>query len=713
MNDPGAESFLTGCIEGFSYHERAAGWLFHGWIARSLAEVGPMQIAARFSDRTVPAGAVPTFFERSDVRRFGVGLVLFAQTKERSRGELVSLAIQLGDRTHHLPLRQTVERLPSDQIDVFLRKLLTGAKLVGNSVSVASMINGLTERATEAPTTDNPTPAGKRARRGQATAKGPSSIEKPRIPPEFDEKEYLRQRPEVAEAIAKGHLPNALFHYRLFGARARPDAPIVQQPVPGQDDGAELKRRSNSAVVVPKSFGPSNVDVVITSTSGAVFVIGWANDRYAAINQVTVEFENGEVSECPGDRLARFRRADAEAAVGIEQKSHLGFCALLFHETKAGTARLRVAKLIAADGSIAEFPVKARVVGDIELRDLMLGYLSGIEFIGNRNVEAFYALDGYLGQALVQYNRTITQSIVGAATFERFEARPHRFKGSIVVCLYGKPEFQFVQNALFSAGTGAADYEYIYVSNSPELIEVLCKSAEISQRIYGLSVTIVMLPGNAGFGAANNIAASYARSRRILIVNPDVFPMDRAWAVRHDQLVEQTPTDRTKLFGARLFYADGSMMHGGMYLDVDWGVSIAGLEIRRRPMLRVEHYGKGAPRDLREFGGSRPVSAVSGAFMSIDRGWFERLGGFAEDYIFGHYEDADLCLRSLDQGAVTWIHNLDFWHMEGKGSTRMPHHEGASLVNRWLFTREWYNRVVPELLGRVEPSLPTRLQVAS
>src|SRR5437588_548593 len=138
---------------------------------------------------------------------------------------------------------------------------------------------------------------------------------------------------------------------------------------------------------------------------------------------------------------------------------------------------------------------------------------------------------------------------------------------------------------------------------------MLCKTAQISQRAYGLNVTVAMLPGNAGFGAANNIAAQYARSRRLMIVNPDVFR------------------------------------------------------------------------------GSRPVSAVSGAFMSIDRPWFEQIGGFATDYIFAYYEDADLCLRSLDRGAVTWVHDLDFWHMEGKGSsTPLAHHQGAALVNRWLFT---------------------------
>ena len=552
---------------------------------------------------------------------------------------------------------------------------------------------------------------------------------------EFDEEEYLRQHPEVAEAIGDGHLPNALFHFRLFGtaprATAEPSArpaslwqgagemlsdPEIALPMEASEPEATASRQvSGSVISGQRNLGPSSVDAVITSPTGATFITGWAADRHAPLDKISMHFESGPSREWPTKHLIRFRRTDAETALGLGPSRQLGFCGLLVDDNRmrAGSAKPRAVELTAADGSSAEFPVTPSLVSDVELRDVMLGYLSGIEFMGNKHVESFYALDDHLGQALIRHSQTITDTIVNGATFERFETSARRFKGSIIVCLYGKAEFQFVQNALFSAGAGADEYEYIYVSNSPELIEMLCKTAQISQRVYGLNVTVAMLPGNAGFGAANNIAAQYARSRRLMIINPDVFPMNRDWAARHNQAVEQLPAEQTKLFGPRLFYADGSLMHAGMYLDVDWGVSVADMEIRRRPMLRVEHYGKGAPREVDAFRGSRPVSAVSGAFMSMERSWFEHIGGFATDYIFAYYEDADLCLRSLDRGAVTWVHDLDFWHMEGKGSsTPQAHHQGAALVNRWRFTRQWHDWAVPELLGRVSPSVRPQLQVA-
>jgi len=108
-------------------------------------------------------------------------------------------------------------------------------------------------------------------------------------------------------------------------------------------------------------------------------------------------------------------------------------------------------------------------------------------------------------------------------------------------------------------------------------------------------------------------------------------------------------------------------MHGGMHFEADVGLSLSsGRPIPMR-MCRVEHYGKGAPPDTAQFTQSRPVPGITGAFMSLNRGWFEHLGGFTEDFIFGHYEDADLCLKSVERGVAPWIHDIRLWHLEGKG----------------------------------------------
>ena len=140
-------------------------------------------------------------------------------------------------------------------------------------------------------------------------------------------------------------------------------------------------------------------------------------------------------------------------------------------------------------------------------------------------------------------------------------------------------------------------------------------------------------------------------------------------------------------------------MHGGLYFDADIGISLGSAAFAQQTFLRVEHYGKGAPPATAKFLKSRPVPAVTGAFISCARGWFEKLGGFCEDYVLGHYEDADLCLRSLEAGSASWMHDLKLWHLEGKGSVRPPTLEGATTINRWLFNSLWSNKVIPNLIG--------------
>jgi hypothetical protein len=142
-----------------------------------------------------------------------------------------------------------------------------------------------------------------------------------------------------------------------------------------------------------------------------------------------------------------------------------------------------------------------------------------------------------------------------------------------------------------------------------------------------------------------------------------------------------------------------------MYFEIDAGLSLAHGSPTPVQMCRTEHYGKGAPAGFMEFNRPRPVPAISGAFISAERGWYEQLGGFTEDFIFGHYEDADLCLKSIARGTAPWIHDIRLWHLEGKGSTRRPHHEGGSLVNRWLFSSRWMTVIANGLQGP-SPSHP-------
>ena len=330
------------------------------------------------------------------------------------------------------------------------------------------------------------------------------------------------------------------------------------------------------------------------------------------------------------------------------------------------------------------------------------------EYLGDPQLQVISGLERGQGAEALALNRAIVSRLTRAPHVERFGPEPANLIGSVVVCLYGRPEYLFLQCALFAGLPGMERYEFIYGSNSPELAERLLSEARLAALLYGVSLTLLILPGNAGFAGANNAAVTVARTRRVLVTNPDVFPKERAWALNHSAILLSRPAAETRLFGAPLYYDDGALMHAGMYFEMARRIAFEGRRMVPYQLLRVEHYGKGGlpddPRLLRP----RPVPAVTGAFMSLDRTWFERLEGFSIDFVHGHYEDADLCLRSLEAGSPVWLQDARLWHLEGKGSPRSAEHEAASVLNRWLFTSRWGALATEDLLGP-SPAAPSLL----
>jgi GT2 family glycosyltransferase len=448
----------------------------------------------------------------------------------------------------------------------------------------------------------------------------------------------------------------------------------------------------------PSADARHAAEAVIVSPGGGVMILGWVDDQARALDRVTIITSRWRVS-FDAAVLARRVRPDVTEALGRGGLHAYGFMGFIFADREIVTDGGCEMHLRFVDGGTAFSALSLRAADDQELRMILLSHISETPRASVATPGLMASLTAGLGDEIIRFNRSLTAWITKAPYVERFCGPTRRYKGSIVVCLFGRPEYHYVQNALFAGGEGIQDYEFIFVSNSPELAGELLESARKSRRIHGLDQTLVLLPGNAGFGGANNRAVQYASSGRVLTLNPDVLPKDPAWARTHSDLIETKPEQETQLFGAALYYDDGSLMHGGMYFEPDTRVAFNHRTAERARLWRVEHFGKGAPADSPAFTRARPVPAVTGAFISADRPWFEQLGGFDEDYVFGHCEDADLCLKSLKAGTAAWIQDLRLWHLEGKGSTRLPAHDGGALVNGWLFASRWSAFIDDGLLG--------------
>jgi GT2 family glycosyltransferase len=523
----------------------------------------------------------------------------------------------------------------------------------------------------------------------------------------FDEQCYVLAYPDVAKAISDGTITSADEHYLVHGRAEGRRRPAIRL---GSQSHALRFPIAARAAKPPRDI-PCSLEGVLLSSGGGAVVLGWLDDVSDALEGIQISGPDF-VIRLSAASVMRTRRPDVEGVVGPTAPHSYGFIGAYFETIPFRKCAECFVALILRSGHLVEWPVPVQFCTDLELREALLSHISAAKFFGNPQVAAIATFGSGFGAAVIALNRAVAANLTRQPYIETFGRRPQQPKASIIVCLYGRAEFLFLQNALFSGLPGFADYEFIYVLNSPELAETVLREASVASRIYGTRITVVILPGNVGFAAANNAAVRVAVTGRILIVNPDVFPRDQSWAQKHAELLSARPAEETRLFGVPLYYDDGSLMHGGVFFEIDTEILLLKEKPKPVRVVRVEHYGKGAPASVTRFTRSRPVPAVTGAFMSCDRAWFEQLGGFDEDYVFAHYEDADLCLKSIEHGVAPWMHDLRLWHLEGKGSTRRFVHDGGLLINRWLFSSRWADVIAESLTGQ-QPSHALLTQLAT
>lgn len=484
---------------------------------------------------------------------------------------------------------------------------------------------------------------------------------------------YLKRYPDVAGAIRAGTVTSALEHYLNYG---RFEGRVWLGPEAAASAASAPEKTEDAAPELPAV--PHNCDSII-ATRGFLFVDGWVDDRadpLAAIEVTTAGPEPALIlTPC------RYRRQDVEQHLGVSSPFEAGFWRLVAVPgellNRPIGVRLRLASgqsIVLGTGNIARLSLR-------EHFETFLGFYGRRPLIGSLVARSFAELGDGLADTIERMHEAIraTRAVASEGSYGR---RPGRPVLSFVCCIYGIPDFLFLQIAQFARYTNLDRFEFIYVNNTPELEEVLHRDAELAAFLFRTSVRIISLNQNTGFSYANNVGIAAAKAETIVVINPDVFP--RARASIEVLLGHSRKKARHALVGGKLFYADGTVMHEGMYFLADARLSA----LARAKVWTVEHLRKGFP-DLGDRS-TTVVQAVSGALMVFDRADYQKVGGFDERFIYGHYEDADLCLRFAEAGwKVTYDAALTFWHYEGAGSIRRPEHAGAIHFNRWLFSRKW------------------------
>jgi O-antigen biosynthesis protein len=261
---------------------------------------------------------------------------------------------------------------------------------------------------------------------------------------------------------------------------------------------------------------------------------------------------------------------------------------------------------------------------------------------------------------------------------------------TIVIPLYRQVEHLEVQLSQFVEDSDIGRADLIYVLDSPEDASHLRRYAAELHPIYGIPFRVATLAANAGFAGASNAGASLARGRLLLLLNSDVLPAAPGWLSHMRDFHDATPG--IGALGAKLLYEDDSIQHAGMHF-----VPFPDPAVRQ---WVDSTYFKGMHTSLPAANIARPVPAVSGACMMIDRGLWEEVGGLQRIYVRGDYEDSHLCLELRERGRENWyLPEAVLYHLEGQ-SYGSRQRGPSNRYNAWLYSRLWGDRI-ESIAGRV------------
>ncbi|MCX7909244.1 MAG: glycosyltransferase family 2 protein [Ignavibacteria bacterium] len=145
------------------------------------------------------------------------------------------------------------------------------------------------------------------------------------------------------------------------------------------------------------------------------------------------------------------------------------------------------------------------------------------------------------------------------------------------------------------------------------------------------------------YAKSNNQGAKIAQGSYLIFINNDVF----VWKDWDRKLLSVFNEQREiAIQGARLLYPQNLIQHCGIvFRQLDKGIK------------HHYHIYLGKPWNSLCVSKSREYQCVTGALLAIRREVFEQIGGFDENYVFGH-EDLDLCISARKLGYKVW-YNAD------------------------------------------------------
>lgn len=212
-----------------------------------------------------------------------------------------------------------------------------------------------------------------------------------------------------------------------------------------------------------------------------------------------------------------------------------------------------------------------------------------------------------------------------------------------------RDQASFLQKCLESIfeKTDYRNYEVIVLDNGSRETETLEFLVALETRER---VRVERIDGPFNYSWLNNRGVELSRGSLIALLNNDVEVLNDNWL---SELVSHALRPEVGIVGARLWYPNGSIQHGGVILGAGGIAGHAHVGVRHEP-------GYFARPHL-----AQNLSAVTAACAVMRREVYLQLGGLDEVNLPVTFNDVDFCLRLREAGyRIVWTPHAELVHHE-------------------------------------------------
>ena len=156
------------------------------------------------------------------------------------------------------------------------------------------------------------------------------------------------------------------------------------------------------------------------------------------------------------------------------------------------------------------------------------------------------------------------------------------------------------------------------------------------KRAHGEKINTIKYNKKFNYSAINNYAVSRSKADIIALVNNDVEVITSDWL---QEIVSHTSRPDVGCVGAKLYYSNGTIQHGGVIIGIG---QVAG---------HAHKYFPGdSPGYVDRLQYTQQVTAVTAACLAIRRNIYNNVGGLNEQDLTIAFNDIDFCLRVHARG---------------------------------------------------------------